>query len=37
MIGPPTGGKDSDLESENGEILEATGLPNEVAEEVEVF
>ena len=37
MIGPPTGGADSDMESENEEILEATGLPNEVAGEVEVF
>ena len=35
MIGPPTGGAESDTESE--EILEATGLPNEVAGEVEVF
>ena len=37
MIGPPTGGEDSDMESENEEILDATGLPNEVAGEVEVF
>ena len=37
MIGPPTGGADSDMESENEEILEATGLPNEVAGEVKVF
>ena len=37
MIGPPTGGADSDMESENEEILEATDLPNEVAGEVEVF
>ena len=26
MIGPPTGGGDSDKESENEEILDATGL-----------
>ena len=37
MIGPPTGGADSDMESEIEEILEATGLPNEVAGEVKVF
>ena len=37
MIGPPTGGEDSDIESENEEILNATGLQNEVAGEVEVF
>ena len=37
MIGSPTGGADSDMESENEEILEVTGLPNEVAGEVEVF
>ena len=37
MIGPPTGGADSDMESKNEEILEAKGLPNEVAGEVEVF
>ena len=37
MIEPPTRGEDSDMESENEEILDATGLPNEVAGEVEVF
>ena len=37
MIGPPTEGADSDMESENEEVLEATGLPNAVAGEVEVF
>ena len=37
MIGPPTGGENSDMESENEEIRNALGLPNEVAGEVEVF
>ena len=37
MIGPHTGGEYSDMESKNKEILDATGLPNEVAGEVEVF
>ena len=37
MIGPPTGGEDSDMESENEGILNALGLPNEVAGEMEVF
>ena len=37
MIGSPTGGEDSDMESENEEILDATDLPNEVAGEVEEF
>ena len=37
MIGPPTGDADSDMESENEKILETTGLPNEIAGEVEVF
>ena len=37
MIGPSTGGEDSDMESENEKILGATGLPNVVAGEVEVF
>ena len=37
MIGPPTGGEDSNMESENEEILDATGLPNQFAGEVEVF
>ena len=37
MIGPHTGGEDSDMECKNEEILDATGLPNEVAGEVEVF
>ena len=37
MIGLPTRGEDSDMESKNEEILVATGLPNEVAGEMEVF
>ena len=37
MIGPHTGSEDSDMECKNEEILDATGLPNEVAGEVEVF
>ena len=37
MIGPPTGGEDSNIESENEEILDATCLPNKVAGEMEVF
>ena len=37
MIGPPTGGEDNDMESKNEEILDATGMPNEVAGNVEVF
>ena len=37
MIKPPTGGENSDTESKNEEMLDATGLPNEVAGEVEVF
>ena len=36
-IGPPTGGEDNDMESENEEILDATSLPNQVAGEVEVL
>ena len=35
-IEPPTGSEDSDVESENKEILDATGRPNEVATEVKV-
>ena len=37
IIGPPTGGQDSDLENEDDEILNTTGLPEEIAGEVEVF
>ena len=37
MIEPPAGGEDSDMESENEEIVDATGLPNEVAGKMEVF
>ena len=37
MIEPPAGGEDGDMESENEEILDATGLPNEVAGKMEVF
>ena len=37
IIEPPTGGEDSKMESKNEEILNAKGLPNEVAGEVEVF
>ena len=37
MIGPPTGSEDSDMKSENKKIMDATGLPNNVAGEVEVF
>ena len=33
----PTGGQDSDLEKEDIEILNTTGLLREIAEEVEVF
>ena len=36
-IGPPTGRQDSDLENEVDKILKITGLPQEIAEEVEVF
>ena len=36
-IGPPTGLQDSDLENENDEILNATGLPAEMTGEVKVF
>ena len=35
--GPRTGSEDSDMESENEEILDATGLPNEISGEVEVL
>ena len=37
MIESPIGGEDSDMESENEEIRDATGLPNEVAGEVKVL
>ena len=37
IIGPPTGGQDSDLENEDNEILNTTGLPEEIAGEVDVF
>ena len=37
MIGPPTGGAYNDMESENEDNLEATGPPNKIAGEVEVF
>ena len=37
MIGPPTGDEGSDMKSENEEILDATGLPDEFAGEVEMF
>ena len=37
MIGPRTGGEDSDMESKNKEILDATGFSNKVAGEVKVF
>ena len=37
IIGPPTGGQDSsNLENEDGKVLNTTGLPKEIAEEVEV-
>ena len=36
-IGPPTGRQDSDLENEDDKILNITGSPQEIAEEVEVF
>ena len=34
IIGPPTGGQSSDLENEDKEILNTTGLPEEIAGEV---
>ena len=37
MIGPRTGGLDSDLENEGDKILNTTGLPKKIAGEVEVF
>ena len=37
IIGPPTGGQDSDLENEDDEILNTTGLPEEIVGEVEGF
>ena len=36
-MGPPTGRQDSDLENEDDEILNTTGLPEEIAGEVEGF
>ena len=35
MIGPPTGGHDSDMENEDEDVLKTTGLPDEVAGEIE--
>ena len=37
IIGTPTSGQDSDLENEDVEILNTTGLLEEIAGEVEVF
>ena len=37
IIGPPIGGEGSDVESESEEILYATGMPNEIAGEMDVF
>ena len=37
MMGPPTGGQDSDLETENEELLYNDSMPSEVAGELEVF
>ena len=37
IIGPPTGGQDSDLENEDDKILNKTGLPAEIAGQVKVF
>ena len=37
MIGPPTGGHDSDMENEDEDVLKTTGLSDEVAGEIEVF
>ena len=31
MIGPPTGGHDSDMENEDEDVLKTTGLPDKVA------
>ena len=37
MIGPPTEGQDSDLEHEDEDFVTETGLPDEVAGELEVM
>ena len=37
MIGPPTGGHDSDMENEDEDGLKTTGLPDKIAGETEVF
>ena len=37
IIGPQTGGQDSDLENEDNRILNTTGFPGEIAGEIEVF
>ena len=37
IIGPPTGGQDSDLGNEDDTILNTTRLPEEIAGEVQVF
>ena len=37
MIGPPTGGHDSDMENADDDVLKTAGLPDEVAGEIEVF
>ena len=37
VIGPPTGGHDSDMENEDEDVLKTTGLPDEVAGEIAVF
>ena len=36
MIGPPTGGHDSDMENEDEDVLKTTRLPDEVAGEIGV-
>ena len=37
MIGPPTGGEDSDIEEANDDALKETDMPAEVTGELEVF
>ena len=37
ITGPPTGEQDSDLDNENYEILNTTGLHEGIAEEIEDF
>ena len=37
MIGPPTGGQDSDIVEENDDALKETDVPAEVTGELEVF